>query len=287
MRRYEEKLDFYERFEAARRKEPHPSIYQERRAWSAAGEPERFHIKTLVAPTPGAEDKWIETEPNRKWWQVWRRKSRWIKADQPFELLALTPELYEASKGFKPSEEQLRYILTGQTMPRGDPIPGKEVRYQHLVTAWQTFKSGKIQLEHPTQEQRMASWQRAGTPQRYTQRAYRDDLGKLLGVSTFTPEDIEELAGFKPSSTEAEWAFRDTRKISPKEQLKTWAREQVAEVIRKEEEEAGLYEELAELRTIRIRKGKDIPATLQIGGIDKLMARRRELENILGEGVDR
>jgi len=292
-------------FEAMRWKEPHPTKAQEYAAWIAAGAPKAFRIKTLEAP-PGGMVGLAEAMPEPKWWEVWKPPPE--RPSHRFELLALTEEVYEASRGFKPSPKQLKYIRTGleTTFPelsalespaqtvlrdalrRAYELPGsREARYTEMVAEWRAFKSGEMQLEYPTEEQRIESWRRAGAPEKYIQKIYRDELGKLLGVSTFTPEEIEEMGAFKPSEAQMKWAFRDTRKIIPKEQFKLWAQEHEAELLRKEELEEQLQEELTSLRTIKIRKGRDIPAALKIGGIDKLMARRRELEDMLGMGVDR
>lgn len=249
----ERKSGGFPAFDEARWHEPTPTKEEEQAAWVAAGEPEDFHIKSLAGR----------------------------------ELLVLTHELYEAAKGFKPTEEQLHYILTGQ---EDEPPGSREARYAELITEWKAFKAGELRLEQPTPEQEIASWRRAGAPSEYKQKIYRDDLGKLLGVSTFTPKEIEEMGSWQPTEAGAVWAFRDPGKLTPKEELKR-QRQEHEETLRTEEERRVELEDLRteykELRTIRIQKGKDIPAALQIGGIDRLMARRRELENLLGEGVDR
>lgn len=298
--------DIRTKFEAARWSDPHPTKEQEYAAWVAAGGPEGFHIKTLAAP-PGGMVGIAAATPQPKWWEVWKKPPE--EPEPPkIELLALTKELYEASKGFKPSPKQLKYILTGiettfpelsvlespmqtvlnDTLRRAYELPGsREARYGELVAEWNAFKAGEMQLEYPTEEQRIESWRRAGAPEKYIQKLYRDELGKLIGVSTFTPEEIEEMGAFTPSEAQAKWAFRDTRKMLPKEQFKVWAQEHEAELRSKEELEEQLQEELASLSTIKIRKGRDISEALKIGGTGKLMARRRELEDMLGMGVDR
>jgi len=221
-------------FDEARWKEPRPTKWQEYVTWIAAGSPEDFIIKPLPE----------------------------------MELLALTKEEHEASRGFEPSAEQMHYIRTGlatpfpKLLPSESPMhagirdtlrkvnepPGSwEARYMELVGEWKAFKAGKVQLEHPTREQRMASWAQAGKPGEYVQKIYRDELGRLLGVSTFTPEELQ-------------------------------AKEELREALRTE---------LAGLRTIRIRKGENIPATLRVGGIGEHLDRRRELEDAIATGVNR
>lgn len=260
-------------YEDAAYSEPKPTTEQKKAAWIAAGRPENARTRIL------------QTTPT-------------------MELLSLTNEMYEASQGFKPTEKQMKYILTGlettfpelsvlespmqtvlnDTFRRVRELPGsREARYEELVREWQAFKAGGLQLEQPTEEQRMESWRRAGEPEKHIQKVFRDELGRLLGVATFTPGEIEELGTFKPSTAAAQWAFRDTRKMLPKKQLQIWAEEHEAELVLEEERR----QELASLRTIKVEKGKEIPAVLKIGGTGTLLARRRELENMLGTGVDR
>jgi hypothetical protein len=262
-------------FEAARYHKPSPTKEQEYAAWVAAGGPGGFHIKSL----PGGER------------------------------LALPHELYEAAKGFKPTEKQLHYILTGlktalpelsalespmqtvlgDALRRAYEFPGsREARYEELVAEWRAFKAGEMQLEYPTEAQRMASWRRAGLApgQKYKQRIYRDALGKLIGTATYTPDEIEAMGSWTPSETEAEWAFRETRKIAPKEQLKRWAQEHKDELLQEEALEEERREELAEIRANYAVKG-EIPLHQRAGGGDARRRRRRELEEMLGVGVDR
>ena len=197
------------------------------------------------------------------------------------------------TKGFTPTQEQLK--LLGEISELGVTEAGATPRDLYLEMFWeyeterQAFKSGEMRLEQPTEEQRMASWRRAGLApgQKYVQKVYRDDLGQLQGVATFTPDELEEMGGWKPSETEAEWAFRDTRKIAPKEQFKAWARESAEEEQQEEQQEEALQKELISLRTIKIEKGEEIPAALKIGGAGSIFARRREIEDMLGSGVDR
>nr|QNO42679.1 hypothetical protein GKPKHNMI_00001 [Methanosarcinales archaeon ANME-2c ERB4] len=255
-------------FETEQHKDWSPTLKQKEAAWEAAGKPKDFHIKTL--------------------------------ADG--ELLVLPHELYEASKGFKPTEEQLKYILATrepallespmQTILRDtlrrayDPPGSREARYNKMVAERQEFKSGQLRPEQPTEEQRMESWRRAGLApgQSYIQKVYRDDLGQLQGVSTFTPDEMEEMEGWKPSETEARRAFRDARKMLPKEQFKLLAREYAAE----QEQERLMEEELAGIAIgspIQIeRDALLVPLELMEG---ERRARRQELEDMLGRGVDR
>jgi len=168
-------------------------------------------------------------------------------------------------------------------MPTYDIAPEETGKLEFLD--WEIFKAGEMLLEYPTRVQQMESWERAGKPGKYVQKFYRDELGQLLGVSTFTPEELEELGAFSPSEAQLTWAFRETRKMLPKEQFKLWAKEHVAELRSEMEAEERLRTELVSLRTIR--KGEDIPATLRVGGIGEHLDRRRELEDAIATGVDR
>ena len=255
------------------------------------------------------EARWKERRPTR-----WEEYVTWVAAGQPEdfitkpmpdgELLALTKEVYEASQGFEPTAEQLRYIRTGLKTPypkllplespmqgmirdalrRVDEPPGAwEARYKELVDEWDAFKSGEMQLEHPTQEQRIKSWRRAGAPEKYLQKIYRDELGKLLGVGTYTPEELEEMGGFTPSETQAEWAFRSTRKMTPIKQFKVWAEEYKTQ----QEQEHKTQEELTRIAIgAPIKRQKHDPIPLELTMTTR-RARRKELEEMLGEGVDR
>ena len=274
--------DWFEpaRFEATKRHQPSPSKEQKYAAWIKAGSPEDWQIKILRSPPPGMAG--TPPLPQPKWWEVWKKSPE--EAPPPdFELSVLTPEQYEVTKGFKPTEEQLQYIFSEL---EGEPLGSREARHAELAAKWQAFKSGKMQLEQPTTEQEMESWRRAGLApgQKYTQKIYRDELGKLLGVGTYTPEELEEMGGFTPSETQAEWAFRSTRKMKPVTQFKAWAEEHKTQ----QEQERQMQEELAGIAIgapIKLQKHDPfIPLGLTM---TTRRARRRELEEMLGEGVDR
>jgi len=165
-------------------------------------------------------------------------------------------------------------------------IGTRESRYMQMVAEWREFKTGELRLEQPTSEQRMESWRRAGELDPYHQKVYRDDEGKMLGIITMRPDELGELAGFKPSEAQKVWAFRETRKMRPLEQFGIWANEQVAEREREAEQDTKLREELAGLyRGVRARKGEDMDAS-RVGCGEELWARRREIEEALRIGVD-
>jgi|GEM_PF-4700930 len=296
-------------FEASRYKEPRPTKEQEYAAWVEAGMPENFRIKILYAPPGGmAGTKTMIPEP--KWYQFWKKRPD--KPEPPkFELLALPEELYEASKGFKPTPEQLRYILTGseEFLPEQytykSPIesafadefgvaktyPGaKEARYAELIAEWKAFKAGKIHPEQPTEKQLMESWERAGKPKSYKQKIYRDESGKLLGVLTFTPEELKELSGWTPSEAQKKWIFRETgaAKLPPIEQFKIWK----DEFETKQEEEREWWKEYGEWdinAPVERRKydGYVHFSAQELRITDERMARKEELEDLLGIGIDR
>ena len=224
------------------------------------------------------EARWKEPRPTEE-----EQRVAWIAAGSPVgfkikslpggELLALTKEVYEASQGLDLTAEQLQYILAGS----------KEARYRVLVDEWNAFKAGAARPEYPTQEQRIKSWRRAGAPEKYLQKIYRDELGKLLGVGTYTPEELEEMGGFTPSETQAEWAFRSTRKMTPIKQFKVWAEEYKTQ----QEQEHKMQEELTRIAIgAPIKRQKHDPIPLELTMTTR-RARRKELEEMLGEGVDR
>ena len=245
-------------YDTAQWRDPTATIEQKEAAWIAAGEPFNFRTKT------------IQTSPT-------------------MEILALTKEEYQAAQGFKPTPSQLDYILIGDKSSAfliGKEIPeSREARYKELVDEWKAFEAGKARLEHPTKEQEMESWRRAGLApgQKYTQKIYRDELGKLLGVGTYTPEELEEMGGFTPSETQAEWAFRSTRKMTPIKQFKVWAEEYKTQ----QEQEHKTQEELTRIAIgAPIKRQKHDPIPLELTMTTR-RARRKELEEMLGEGVDR
>ena len=80
--------------------------------------------------------------------------------------------------------------------------------------------------------------------------------------------------------------FRDTRKITPVEQYKAWAQEHKDELLQEEALEEERREELAEIRANYAVKG-ETPLHQRAGGGDARRRRRRELEEMLGIGVDR
>ena len=152
---------------------------------------------------------------------------------------------------------------------------------------WNEFEDAMWRERTPTIDEMMGAWGRAGKPDGFriitVASEAIDSTGEpeQFGVIALTHDEYEQYGWFRPTTAQIDWAFRETRKILPKEQLKIWAQEHKEELLREEALEANLREELTELRTIRIRKGEDIPAALQIGGGDARRARSRELEEEL------
>ena len=274
--------DVQSMFEAARWREPSPTKEQEYAAWVAAGAPEGYRIKTLVAP-PGGVVGMEEVVPDPKWWEVWKKPP--VKPEPPlFELLALPEHVYERAKGLQLTPEQIRYVLTGReevfpeftpieppiqtifddAMRRAYELPGsREMRYEELLVEWERFQAGEIQPEYPTLEQRMESWERAGEPEEYIQKIYRDEIGKLIGVITYTPEELEEMKGFQPSEAQLKWAFREEREILPKEQIKLWKE---------------VYEETGFRPTEAQMEWATTTEWLEVGGVKKKMTFDEQME---------
>ena len=301
--------DVQSMFAASRWKLPSPTKEQEYAAWIAAGAPEGFRIKTLIAPSGGMVGV-AEVTPDPKWWEIWKKPPE-KPAPPHFELLALTEDVYERAQGFTPTPSQIRYITTGLTgtfpelnpfesltqtifsdvLRRAYELPGsREMRYGEVLAEWERFKAGEFQPEYPTLEQRMDSWRRAGKPNTYTQKIYRNELGKLIGVSTYTLEGLEAMGGFVPSEAQKIWAFRTTRKMLPKDQMKIWASEWNADQLQREE----WRKEYAELRadpfgTSISRKGVSATVMMARAGdtIVWRQGRMKELETFIGVGVDR
>jgi len=213
-------------FEAAQWVEPVPTKEQEYAAWEAAGMPMGVRIKTF-AKTAGGPRGMRDDEglSNIEWLsqkaQFWKEFPE--EPEEPigeFSMLALTEDVYERSRQFKLTPEQEQYVFT-TVAP--EAAGAKEKRYEELLTEWEEFKSGEITAEYPTEAQRMESWRRASEPEKYVQKIYRDELGKLLGVSTYTPEEMREMGTFKPTEAMKAVAFAGTDDVLPKERMKMWA----------------------------------------------------------------
>lgn len=214
-----------EAFEAMRWGEPRPTKEQEVEAWIMAGMPEGFRIKTIAGTAGGPRGVKEKKELSTFEWAK-RKVLFWEdfpeEPEEPtgeFALLALTEDVYERARTFKLTEEEKQYVFTPAEI---EPSGAREARYTELLEEWEEFKAGEATIEAAGKERLMESWRRAGEPEKYVQKIYRDEIGKLIGVSTYTPEEIEEMKGFRPSEAQLEWAFRETREILPKEQLKIW-----------------------------------------------------------------
>jgi PGF-CTERM protein len=160
---------------------------------------------------------------------------------------------------------------------------------------WNEFEDAMWRERTPTIDEMMGAWGRAGKPDGFriitVASEAIDSTGEpeQFGVIALTHDEYEQYGWFRPTTAQIDWAFRETRKILPKEQLKIWAQEHKDEVLREEAHEEELREELQEIRANYAVKG-EIPLHQRAGGSSARYARRRaieeELEHILAAESD-
>jgi len=136
------------------------------------------------------------------------------------------------------------------------------------------FKDVMWRERTPTIEEMMEAWERAGKPDGFriitVASEAIDSTGEpeQFGVIALTYDEYEQYGWFRPTTAQIDWAFRDTAKITPEEQLKIWADEYEAEQEHIEE----LWEEYKELT----KRGGSDP-----GVLSKYFARKVELDHLL------
>ena len=112
---------------------------------------------------------------------------------------------------------------------------------------WNEFRDAMWGERTPTIEEMMGAWERAGKPDGFRIITLAseaiDSTGEpeQFGVIALTYDEYEQYGWFRPTTAQIDWAFRDTAKITPEEQLKIWADECEAEQEHIEE----LWEEYA------------------------------------------
>lgn len=159
---------------------------------------------------------------------------------------------------------------------------------------WNEFKDAMWRERTPTIDETMEAWERAGKPDDFhiitLASEARDSTGELqqFGVLALTYDEYKQYGWFRPTTAQIDWAFRDTAKITPEEQLKIWAEEHEAKIAQEEE----WREEYNELRadpigTTKSEKGvstllTDMQARQNIG---VRRDRMEEIENLLGVGA--
>ena len=159
---------------------------------------------------------------------------------------------------------------------------------------WNEFKDAMRRERTPTIDEMMEAWERAGKPDGFRiitlASEARDSTGEpeQFGVLAFTYDEYEQYGWFRPTTAQIDWAFRDTAKITPKEQLKIWAEEHEAKIAQEEE----WREELDELRADplgKVKLEKGVSPMLSMSRARQNMSVRRdrmeELENLVGVGA--
>ena len=202
-------------------------------------------------------------------------------------LISLTPEERELTQGFKPTNEQLK--LLEEISALGVTAAGATARDLYLEMFWERhelYESRLARRKPFTEAERMeAVARRPAHLQELSLKEIRYESGKKAGILALTSEELEAATGFKLSEAQKEWMFRDTRKITPVEQYKAWAQEHRDELLQEEALEEERREELHSLRGII--RSKDEYSQIQTGSTGERFKRRRELEEMLGIGVDR
>ena len=156
---------------------------------------------------------------------------------------------------------------------------------------WNEFKDAMWRERTPTIDEMMEAWERAGKPDDFCIITLAseaiDSTGEpqQFGVLALTHDEYKQYGWFRPTTAQIDWAFRDTAKITPEEQLKIWVEEHEAKIAQEEE----WRKEYAELRadpigTTKSEKGvstllTDMQARQNIG---VRRDRMEELENLLG-----
>jgi hypothetical protein len=191
-----------EEFEAYRYRIMRPTKEQEYRAWAEAGRPRGFRVMQLGEARGGigvAADTVVKAE---HWWQ----KDKIVKAKEiEFDLAVVSQDIYVLGRGFDPSEQQLKYLTQLQGAQRSAALTG-------MIRAWSRWQMAQARVEPATKEQRMAAWVRAGRPDDATDRVYRNAAGGVVGVASFTSDEIEEITeyigrGIQLTDAAYEWAF--------------------------------------------------------------------------------
>ena len=153
------------------------------------------------------------------------------------------------------------------------------------------FKDAMWRERTPTIDEMMEAWERAGKPDDFyiitLASEARDSTGEpeQFGVLALTHDEYKQYGWFRPTTTQIDWAFRDTAKITPEEQLKIWADEY--EVEQEELEERRKlqqeYDEWDVNAPVKVRKyGGYVHASAQESQVtDERMARRDWLEEEL------
>ena len=137
------------------------------------------------------------------------------------------------------------YVVSGQTDNEDFKLSvGAETDEE-----WNEFKDAMWRERTPTIDEMMGAWERAGKPDGFRIITLAseaiDSAGEpeQFGVIALTYDEYEQYGWFRPTTAQIDWAFRDTAKIIPEEQLKLWADEYEAEQEHIEE----LWEEYKEL----------------------------------------
>jgi tetratricopeptide (TPR) repeat protein len=182
------------------------------------------------------------------------------------------------------------YVVSGQT----DTEEFKMSVSAETDEEWNEFKDAMWRERTPTIDETMEAWERAGKPDDFhiitLASEARDSTGEpqQFGVLALTHDEYKQYGWFRPTTAQIDWAFRDTAKITPEEQLKIWAEAHEAKIAQ-EEEWREEYRELLEDPIGVSRPQKDIPAALMItrGGqaMQTRLDRTEELENLLGVGA--
>ena len=159
---------------------------------------------------------------------------------------------------------------------------------------WNEFKDAMWRERTPTIDEMMGAWERAGKPDGFRIITLAseaiDSAGEpeQFGVIALTYDEYEQYGWFRPTTAQIDWAFRDTAKIPPEEQLKIWAEEHEAKIAQEEE----WRKELVELREdpigkMRLEEGVS-PMLSMMQARQNIGVRRDrmdELENLLGVGA--
>jgi hypothetical protein len=194
-----------EEFEQYRYRMIQPTKEQEFKAWTDAGRPTwdtGFRVMQLGPAVGGVGVAGDTVIKSKHWWQ----KDKIIKAvSHEFELAVVSQDVYAMGRGFEPSSQQMKYLMAAQGEKR-TAIMTK------FVTNWDAWKRAQAGTEPATTAQRYNAWVRSGRPDDATDRVYRNAMGAIVGIASFDPKEIGEIADYinhnvQLSGAAFEWAF--------------------------------------------------------------------------------
>jgi len=197
----------YEDFDAFRYREYVPTKTEEYEAWVSAGQPEAFRTVLLGEKFGGMEiPKDTYTQP--AWWKVWEKR-KLIEGQRPgYELGGIPQELYGAYQQYDWTQSEWDDITQYQGEERTAAIRGYLEKYMD-------WSGAQSRQEEATLQQKIAAWTRSGKPQDAVHRVYRTDEGDIIGVASYTQDEIDEIQGYvskrmQLSNAAFEWAFSQT-----------------------------------------------------------------------------